>query len=309
MHQTDNRYILIKSWGFGFYSDVIAVLGSLLLAEITNRTPIVYWGKNSLFGSFENFFEPITLVGIDHLSHQKDFFPPKWNRENLAEENLSKWSGEYSRMDPVSYIGREEEVAVCDFFVGVVDLIPLIPPDHAMYRKSTSEIYRWLINKYLRPHEEILRRVDAFQRKNLQEPYVAMHIRGSDKVGEITNLDEVNMSFIKFLEGVDPKIKIFLLTDDARWLNITRQKFGNSRVVATDCKRTHTNTGTHHLYACGEELGKEVMVDAYLASRAGIFIGNGTSGVSLMVSHMKDWQGRYRLNCEPLWPSARRLKK
>lgn len=55
MHQTDNRYLLIKSWGFGFYSDVIAVLGSLLLAEITHRTPVVHWGKNSLFGSFENF--------------------------------------------------------------------------------------------------------------------------------------------------------------------------------------------------------------------------------------------------------------
>lgn len=309
MHQTDNRYLLIKSWGFGFYSDVIAVLGSLLLAEITHRTPVVHWGKNSLFGSFENFFEPITLVDIDHLSRQKDFFPPKWNSENLAEENLSKWSGEYSRMDPVSYIAREEGVAVCDFFVGVVDLLPLIPPDHAMYQKSASEIYRWLISKYLRPREEITRRVDAFQKENLQEPYVAVHIRGSDKVGEIPNLDEVNMSFVRFLEGVDPGIKIFLLTDDTRWLDITRQKFGNSRVIATDCTRTHTNTGPHYSYSRGVELGKEVMIDAYLASRAGIFIGNGTSSVSLVVSHMKDWRGNYKLNSEPLWPSAQRLKQ
>ncbi|MGB8078567.1 MAG: hypothetical protein WCF09_11900, partial [Gallionella sp.] len=35
------RFLLIKAWGYGFWSDVSHVLGQLLLAEITGRTPVV----------------------------------------------------------------------------------------------------------------------------------------------------------------------------------------------------------------------------------------------------------------------------
>src|SRR5689334_2236113 len=43
------RYLLIKSWGFGFWADMVQVLGSLLLAEATGRIPLTYWGAGSLF--------------------------------------------------------------------------------------------------------------------------------------------------------------------------------------------------------------------------------------------------------------------
>ena len=37
---SEPRFLLIKSWGFGFWSDVSQVLGSLLLAEVTGRIPV-----------------------------------------------------------------------------------------------------------------------------------------------------------------------------------------------------------------------------------------------------------------------------
>ena len=40
-------YLLIKS--YGFWSDVEHVIGALLLAEMTGRTPVVHWGGNSYF--------------------------------------------------------------------------------------------------------------------------------------------------------------------------------------------------------------------------------------------------------------------
>src|SRR5256885_10138972 len=43
------RYLLIKSWGFGFSADVSQVIGSLLLAEATGRIPVTYWGSDSHF--------------------------------------------------------------------------------------------------------------------------------------------------------------------------------------------------------------------------------------------------------------------
>src|SRR5580765_3885445 len=43
------RFLLIKSWGKGFWSDVDHVLGALLAAEMTRRTPIVHSGGKCLF--------------------------------------------------------------------------------------------------------------------------------------------------------------------------------------------------------------------------------------------------------------------
>ena len=40
-----SKYLLIKAWGYGFFSDVNHILGQLLIAEMTERIPIVYWGK------------------------------------------------------------------------------------------------------------------------------------------------------------------------------------------------------------------------------------------------------------------------
>ena len=56
--RTSPQFLLIKAWGFGFWSDVSHVLGCLLLAEITGRTPVTYWGRNSLFrdGSGQDAF-------------------------------------------------------------------------------------------------------------------------------------------------------------------------------------------------------------------------------------------------------------
>src|SRR5215213_4962540 len=64
------RFLLIKSWGKGFWSDVDHVLGALLAAEMTRRTPIVHWGDNCLFtapgvdNAWAQFFEPINARRI-----------------------------------------------------------------------------------------------------------------------------------------------------------------------------------------------------------------------------------------------------
>jgi len=37
---TEQQFLVIKAWGYGFWSDVSHVLGCLLLAEITGRIPV-----------------------------------------------------------------------------------------------------------------------------------------------------------------------------------------------------------------------------------------------------------------------------
>ncbi|MBI1205462.1 MAG: hypothetical protein GC182_23410 [Rhodopseudomonas sp.] len=295
---TGQRYLVIKAWGFGFWSDVSQVLGSLLLAEITGRIPVTHWGKNSLFGdgtdrdAFRLYFKPVSDVTLADLSRIENatFFPAKWRKDNLFDEDITKWQGSGSRAAAIYFLNKTETVAVNDFHIGVANVAPWIPASHPMHGQSLTAIYRYLIDKYLRPLPEALAASDAFFRDNLQgAPFVAVHVRGSDKIVEDRNLDAVNQSYGAALAAIDPSWRIFLLTDDENWRTRLTDRFGN-RIVTTDCQRTDSTTGVHYLPSVNRvQAGMEVMADAYLALRADRFIGNGSSNVSAMIAVMKNW--------------------
>jgi protein O-GlcNAc transferase len=292
------RYLVIKSWGFGFWSDVSHVVGALLLAEITDRIPVTHWGADSLFSDGSNsdafglYFQPVSevtlrdIAGIDGAT----FFPPKWSKANLTEADVAKWYGTYSRAGAVYFLNRPETVAVSDFYIGVVDVAPWIPADHPMYGKALNEIYRYLADKYLRPHATIQTACDAFFGACLGgAPFVAIHLRGSDKMREDPNLHATQQALLSGLAPIDPGWRIFLLTDDEQWRIRIKDAYGD-RVITTDCQRTNSSTGVHYLPTVdGVRAGREVVIDAFLALRADRFIGNGRSNVSAMIAVMKNW--------------------
>ena len=85
------KYLLIKAWGYGFWSDMDHVVGQLLLAELTGRTPVVHWGSNTLFGAdgvanaFELYFRPVSGATQDGLAAWgQSFFPAKWTAATCA---------------------------------------------------------------------------------------------------------------------------------------------------------------------------------------------------------------------------------
>src|SRR5205085_3924453 len=173
-----DRYLLIKAWGFGFWSDVSALLGALLLAEITGRIPVTHWGTNSLFGdgsggdAFTRYFEPVSDLRLHDLARLDDatFFPPKWSRTNLAEENVAKWRGSGSRGAAIYFLSRPEKIAICDFYTGVINVAPWIPAGHPMHGKPLAEIYRYLVARYLRPCAIVHSACDQF---------LGAHLRGA----------------------------------------------------------------------------------------------------------------------------------
>ena len=292
------RYLLIKGWGFGFWADMAHVAGSLLLSEITGRLPLVYWGPESLFGdksernAFTHYFEPVSSISLEQLFRipNASFFPPRWHAGNLTQSGVSKWEGKGSRAGSVFFLNRPETIAVSDFNIGVVHVMPWIPPHHPLHGKSLEEIHRYLTGKYLRPRPDILAACDKFYQAHLAgAPFVAVHLRGSDKALEDANLDATNRELFAALDAVDPTWPIFLMTDDAHCLARMKARYGD-RIIATDCQRTDTDEGVHYLPAVDPvRAGREIMIDTYLALRANRFIGNGRSNVSAMIAAMKDW--------------------
>jgi tetratricopeptide (TPR) repeat protein len=292
------RYLLIKSWGFGFWADMVQVLGSLLLAEVTGRIPVVHWGPESLFSdksqrdAFTQFFEPVSALSLQDLAGlpNASFLPARWNEANLGESGPSKWEGKGSRFGVPYFLNRRETVAVSDFHIGVINVMPWIPADHPLHGKSLEEIHRALTAKYLRPRPDILAACDAFFQANLAGgPFLALHMRGSDKAIEDPSLEFTNRELLKLLDAQDPSWPIFLMTDDEHCLARMKTLYG-ARIVATQCQRTTTDEGVHYLQTVDPvRAGREVLIDTLLAMRADRFIGNGRSNVSAMIAVMKDW--------------------
>jgi len=297
----NEKLLLIKAWGYGFWSDVSHVLGQLLVAELAGRTPVVSWGRNSLFGdgatenAFDYYFEALSNVSVHDIQRDNfNYWPPKWNCGNLLEGEVNKWNGPYSRVAGLYLLGRPEKVVVSDFFTSIYDLIPWIPRGHHLYGLSVDDLYLYLVRKYLHPRKEILDAVDCFYKRHLAaHDFIAVHARGSDKALEMNNLDEVNGQYKAIIDqhlASRNYQRIFLMTDDARVLQYFKQAYGNM-IITTDCQRTNNATGIHYQTVPDRrrQLGTEVMVDAYLAAHAQAFVGNGFSNPSLIVRYLKDW--------------------
>ena len=289
------RYLVIREWGFGFWSDVSHVLGALLLAETTGRIPVTWWGAASLFGDGENhdafqlYFQPVSDVTLENLP-AANFFPPRWNKANLKESDTTKLNGKGRRAGALYFLNRPEIVAVSDFYIAVKNVMPWLPPDHPMRDKPLDAVYRYLAEKYLSPRANIVAACDAFFEAHLTgAPFVAVHLRGSDKMREVLDADTVNRAILSLTAQMDPAWRILVLTDDERCLAMAHTAFGN-RVVATQCQRSSMEEGVHYLPTTDRvQAGREIMLDSYLALRADHFIGSGLSNVSAIIAVLKGW--------------------
>ena len=292
------RFLLIKSWGKGFWSDVDHVLGGLLAAEMTRRIPIVHWGPNCLFtapgidNAWTQFFEPLNRYRIGDV--QRDgltYFPPKWSAANLQQEDFIVWTGPGSRVTNLSLLNRPQDVVVADFHVAVPGLIPWIDPSSRHARRSPRELYRLRCSNFLRPTRRALDEVEAFHRQHLsRRPYVAVHLRGADKYLEQRTLGQINAQYFEHVDrlAADPAYRVFLLTDDSRAAEAFRQRYSD-RLVLADVERSADDVGVHSKPGDGPRRGFEVLRDTLLAARADRFIGNGASNVSAAVIHLKPW--------------------
>jgi hypothetical protein len=295
------KFLLIKSWGAGFWSEIDNLLGNLMLAEITQRIPVVDWGNNCLFSdqadenAFNLFFEPINCYSKhDLIEDTYSYFPPKWNRSNLDDNDNNKMEGVNSRMAWIYYLNRTENVVISDFFVSVNDCNKWLDSETIMLTKGINSAYRSIFYRHLKIKPEILFEVDSFWNMKMKGQHIlAVHVRGSDKVCEDANLPLLNLLYHKEVEAYlcrFPQAQIFLLTDTEQIANEYAEVYGD-RLICAPCARTSTQQGVHFqkLSASPCQLGNEVIRDVFLAIRCHSFIGNGLSNVSCAIGFLKDW--------------------
>jgi len=179
-----DRFLLIKPWSYRLWSDVEHVLGQLLIAEITNRTPVVFWPTHCLHNGFihtngfELYFEPVSEYSIFDLTKPEyTFYPPIWDADNLLMEDPVKDTWVYRSIGDL--ISSDANVVVGDVFFSISEIIPFIKKDNETYGMTSTEIYRYLYRKYIRIKRDILNEVQGFYQSWLKDghPLLAVHVR------------------------------------------------------------------------------------------------------------------------------------
>lgn len=312
---SSGRFLLIKHVGAGFWSDMHDVWAKLLLAEITNRHPIVYWGESSQYSvgensnSFEEYFLPVSEYSIrDVVSDQFTYYPPVWNHLNVLEDDPDKMSHVYR--DIPDFINSDANVVVSDTHHCILyKVLPWVKEGHPVYGLWGDDVCRYVITKYQKLRPDISDEIDAFYHAHHMEtgPVLAVHIRSGNKIREIPHLLEINAEYPQEIDSYlkdNPTARIFMLTDDEDVLEQYKQRYGDI-LFYTDCHRKRINglDPDVQVFPDRRRKGIEILKDSYLASQCDAFIGNGHSVVSIAISRLKVWdKGSVKLIWKPLPP-------
>ncbi len=265
-----DKFLLINTTGDGFWYDMHHTLSNLLLAEMTQRIPVIYWGSKSMYSNeetsnaFEQYFFPVSKYSMDKLM-----------------ENIN----------------QNTDIQVADRCTDVECIMCRMDEDCPYFGLNSGQIYRLMLKKYIKLRPEVEKEISTFYDENMAgKTIVAVHIRGSDKILEVSHLHDLNNLYpakINTYLKESPDAYIFLMTDCKDILAEYKGVYGD-RVINTDCKRVLKNgVGVHFQeYENNKHKGIEIIKDTWLAAKCDYFIGNGFSNVSKAVYELKDWQNK-----------------
>ena len=286
-----HKLSLITVCGGTFWDDVDHVLGQLLVADLTGRTPVVHWGRRSRFASaadadanaFEQFFEPVsdaTLAGA--CSAARNFFPAGWTPDRLHDDRPTPGTGPGPHLSHLHLLARDEDVVVADFDVRVVDLLPWIESNSDHHGLDLVATCRRLAARYLRLRAPLRARVEAIEREQMiGRRWIAVHVPGEDAPGSTRVLGPLHAPVHERVSArlaSDPEAGLLILTD--------------SQAVADDFRTRHRVPAIVRIVGRGapREAGEAEAIDGFLAARCEAFVGSGASPLSAAVRSLKPWR-------------------
>lgn len=314
---SDNRYLIIRSWGYGFWAEIRHILLQLFVAEQLKRTPIVYWGGNCLYkdkrdsgNGFTAYFYQVMKVEIsDIIGRGYSYYPTAWNDSNILIDDENKWSKwDYSNPNNIRrYVFAREEVLVADQLLSLGNIKKVFGAD----KNGNCEqdfLPHSLFAKYLRFRAELMQEIDVYWAAILmQNVGLAVHIRASDKATEVGDLEEINRKIFDFtcqFIAEKPHLKIYLLTDSVRVLDRFIERFKN-RVLFSNAARSASAVGVHYQCGSGWQLGVDIIRDSIVAIRCPRFVGSDTSAVARSIKMLRGERASILFSSSCYFPTAR----
>lgn len=296
----DDRYLLIRSWNAGFWSDVDHVLGCLLLASLTNRTPIIHWGPDSRYGgtaeasAWNLYFHPMSRRTVHDIADEKlPCFPPKWNYTNLSGPSINRFTGAHSRTCWLTLLNRPEPIVVADYFTPLSGVCFYLRPEHPQFGRNPDAIYRELIASSVRPLATHVAAASHFAQEHfINRPVLAVHIRATDKAEEDPASTQSNQHIFAYAQQIFASghaRSIFLLTDSASAQSQWRNHFGDALITSSAAVGDGV-AGLHFQEGFNPaSLGVDILRDSLIATHADAIAGLASSNVPRMIRYLKSW--------------------
>lgn len=200
-----NKFLLIKAVSHSLWKNVHHLMELLLVAEITERTPVVYWGTNCLYkeviynNAFDLYFESVSPYNIYDVIHSEfTFYPPMWKYDNLTSDDPNKERLMYRNVGDI--VGSNADVVVSDMSIYVTRIIPFIGKDHPAYGMTPLQIYRYLFNKYLKLKPDIKNEIQLFYSNNFKntDHVLAVHLPGDFTLDIYSQIKKYNNIYMLY---------------------------------------------------------------------------------------------------------------
>lgn len=227
------KYV-IGPWPGGMGVCLTAVLNHLNLCELTNRTPVIYWLKDSLYynhngfnGShnvWEYYFEPVSEMTYQRKDHLHHFYAEQY------------WKFSYYKITEQN--------------------------------RKDAHI---LINKYIKIKPIVRNKIDNFYEQYIRgKKTVGIHIRGTDKFIEDGRVEAAVM-VTEALKYADEETQFLLSTDEQKLLDnmISLLSSLNRKFIYYDCYRSQDGSALHvrKVKPSKAQFGEDVIVEMVLLSK------------------------------------------
>jgi hypothetical protein len=218
----------------GFFSSFTGVLNHLLWCDENNKTPLVYWNKDSLYYDTE-----------------------------LKNQNV--W--EYY-FEPVSSLTYEQTDEIhSNFFVNnyYADKCLFYPN---LDRETRIKGYN-IISKYVKVKKNIMEKIEIFYKEHIQgKKTIGIHLRGTDKYEEEK---PVSVKIIAEEANKYSDCQFLIATDEERLLR-EAQLLINGKIIYYDSYKSPDGAPVHgSRKPSNVQLGEEVLIEALLLSRCDNF--------------------------------------
>ncbi|MGP7818797.1 O-fucosyltransferase family protein [Niallia sp. 01092] len=200
----NERFLLIKAYSNSFWMDIHQLMEQLLIAEISNRIPVVHWGANHLLdgtkyqNAFDMYFEPISPYTIYHLMHPSyTFYPSVWDYNNLMMNNDDDRKT-LAHRNIGEMLNSDANVVVCDTYSNKFPVTPFIKPEHSVFGMTPLQIHRFLFQKYLKLKPDIEEEINQFYDAHFKDegPILGVHVRGKFTINEFSDeFDDFNEKY------------------------------------------------------------------------------------------------------------------
>lgn len=300
---SEEKFFLINSWGSGLGFDLLYLMQQLLLAELSERQPVIYWGGNSLYNDqtdrdcFAQYFESVNALTIDDVTaYLPDVYPLHWQKRNLKDYiRRTRWrntrNNQQYKIGGAYFLNRPEKLVVGGEYASVGMLRPWLLADNHRYADTkVGDIYRDLVRRYIRPKQHLYDKANAFIQKNFaDQAYIAIHLRGTDKHNEkqSSSIENINHDLIQQVKNSPDHLPIFLMTDDKAQLSLMQAMF-SERLYSFNFERSdNQQQGMHYTSKNKSKMTEDVILDMLVATRSSHFYGCGLSYLACMVSYMQ----------------------